>query len=294
MQLIQIKNNTYYFDNPSIIGLYRLNEKEVVLIDTGLNDDVAKKVLKIIKENNWEVKAVVNTHSHADHCGGNSLIQKRTEADFYSSRIEKSYIETTSTEPHYLFGSYPPKVLRAKFLQAKPSNIDIVIDEDELNIEGNKFQIIDLKGHSPEQIGLITPDDVFFVADSVIESKIIEKYKFLYNYSLKELFNSLDKIKEIKAEYYVLSHGGVKKSIEQDIDNNLKALESLNEFILDYLEKPDNKNNIHKAMTKEYGLIENIPNYYLNDSLLSSHLGYLIEEGKIAFEVIDGEVKYNK
>ncbi|MBN2261162.1 MAG: MBL fold metallo-hydrolase [Clostridiales bacterium] len=294
MNLIQIKNNTYYFDNPSVIGLYRLNDTDVLLIDTGLDDDAARKVLRIIDERNWKIKAVINTHSHADHCGGNHFIQKRTDALFYATAFEKSYIETPSSEPHYLFGSYPPKIMRAKFLQANPSIINRLIERDNMIIEGVDFKIIDLKGHSPGHIGIITQDDVFFVGDAVIESKIVEKYKFLYNYSLRDLLEALNKVLEINAEYYVLSHGGVKRTIKDDIEINMIAINSLNEFILGMLNKEYNKNDIHREMTKYFGIEETISNYYLNDSLLSSHLAYLIEENMIEFYVSSGEIFYKK
>ena len=112
--------------------------------------------------------------------------------------------------------------------------------------------------------------------------------------ALKELIESLEKIKEIKANYYVLSHGGVKEEIEEDIENNIKAVNDLNNFILEFLSSPQNKNDIHKAMSKQYDISENIPNYYLNDSLLSSHLAYLIDKGEIDFNTKEGEVLYTK
>ncbi len=294
MELVKIAGNTFYFNNASVIGLYRLNDKEVVLIDTGIDDDTAKKVLKIIDENLWILTDVINTHSHADHCGGNNLIQKRINPTFYASRLEKSYIESPSIEPHYLYGAYPPKLLRAKFLQAKPSRIQNILEIGTMKLKGRSFEIVDLKGHSPGQIGIVTPDNVLFLADTVISKKVIGKYGLLYNYCLKDLYESIEKLKKIDVDYYVLSHGGVSQNIELDIEENLKALNNLNDFLMEILKAPLSKEEIHQSVSSHHHMDENIPLYYLNDSLISSHLSYLIQEKRIQFEVDQGRVIYKK
>lgn len=294
MELVKISGNTFYFNNASIIGLYRLNDEEVVLIDTGIDDDSAKKVMKIINEKQWRLTDVINTHSHADHCGGNNLIQKRINPNFYASRIEKSYIESPSIEPHYLYGAYPPKLLRAKFLQAKSSNVQNVLEVGQMELKGQSFEIVDLKGHSPGQIGILTPDHVLFLGDTVISKEVIGKYALLYNYCLRDLFDSIEKLKNFDVDYYVLSHGGVCKNIDMDIEENLKALDGLNNYLMEILEEPLTKEGIHQSVSSYYQIKENIPIYYLNDSLISSHLSYLIQENKIQFGVVEGRVIYKK
>jgi glyoxylase-like metal-dependent hydrolase (beta-lactamase superfamily II) len=294
MKLHFLTERTGYIDNPSVIGLYKLSDETCLLIDTGLDDDAAKKVLKILSAAGLTVTHVINTHAHADHCGGNQLLQKRSEAMFLSSKGEKSYIEWTESEPHYLFGAFPPKVLRGKFLQAKSSVIHQIIGEGELFIEDQTFHIVNLPGHSPDMIGVMTPDKVFFVGDAIFDKKIVEKYGFIYNYNLGKLLESLDRLKMIEADYFVLSHGGPRLSLEEDIAANWEAFERLNNFILDQTEKPVTQNEIHKVMSMTFDIHESISTYYLNDSLLSSHLGYLVESRRLEFEVIEGEVVYKK
>lgn len=73
-------------------------------------------------------KAIVNTHSHADHCGGNRYIKERTGATIYASEIESAIIQYPLLEPLYLFsGASPLRDLRNKFLMAQSSSVDHVI-----------------------------------------------------------------------------------------------------------------------------------------------------------------------
>ncbi len=67
------------------MGLYRLNDSEVCLIDSGNDKDAGKKVLKILEAGGWKLKMVINTHSHADHIGGNSLLAQRTGCSVYTA-----------------------------------------------------------------------------------------------------------------------------------------------------------------------------------------------------------------
>ena len=78
MELIQIGEKTYYIKNPTNIGVYKVDENNVYIIDSGNDKDAGKKILKIIEENNWKIKGIINTHSNADHIGGNKVIQDRT------------------------------------------------------------------------------------------------------------------------------------------------------------------------------------------------------------------------
>ena len=52
MELVQVGKNTFYLDNPTNIGIYLVNNKDVYLIDSGNNKDAGKKILKIINEHN--------------------------------------------------------------------------------------------------------------------------------------------------------------------------------------------------------------------------------------------------
>ena len=89
-ELIHLKGNTYYIENPAKIGLYRLNETDVLLIDTGNDKDAGRKILnKVLKEQGWNLKYIINTHSNADHIGGNEFLQKRTDCKIFAGGAEK-------------------------------------------------------------------------------------------------------------------------------------------------------------------------------------------------------------
>ena len=55
MELIQIGEKTYYIKNPTNIGVYKVDENNVYIIDSGNDKDAGKKILKIIEENNWKI-----------------------------------------------------------------------------------------------------------------------------------------------------------------------------------------------------------------------------------------------
>ena len=92
MELIKVGEKTLYIKNNTNIGIYKVNDNDVFLIDTGNDKEAGRKILKILKENNLNVIGIINTHSNADHVGGNKIIQDRTNALIYSCGIETCFI----------------------------------------------------------------------------------------------------------------------------------------------------------------------------------------------------------
>ena len=76
-ELIQVSENSYYIQSPAKIGLVRLNDTEVCLIDSGNDKDAGRKVRQILEANAWHLTAIYNTHSNADHIGGNKYYRDR-------------------------------------------------------------------------------------------------------------------------------------------------------------------------------------------------------------------------
>ncbi len=66
-ELIQVSEQSYYIQSPAKIGLVKLNEQEVCLIDSGNNKDAGRKVRQLLDANGWQLTAIYNTHSNADH-----------------------------------------------------------------------------------------------------------------------------------------------------------------------------------------------------------------------------------
>ena len=103
-ELIQISEHDYYIQSPAKIGLVKLNDTEVCLIDSGNDKDAGRKVRKILDEHGWTLKAVYNTHSNADHIGGNKYLQGQTGCKIYAPGIECDFTRHPILEPSLLYG----------------------------------------------------------------------------------------------------------------------------------------------------------------------------------------------
>jgi len=285
MELIKVGERTYYIKNPTNIGVYKIDEENVFLIDTGNDKEAGKKILKIIEEQGWKVKGIINTHSNADHIGGNKLIQDRTNCEIYGYNIEKSITEYPILEPSFLYGGYPFKELKNKFLLAKESKVK----EIKNNLpEG--LEVVNLKGHFFDMIGIRTSDDVMFLADSLFNKETIDKYHLVFIYDVKEFLNTLEYLKTTKAKLYIPSHVEATNNIEDLIETNKSKINEMMEVIEKECEKEITFEEILKNIFNQYNLTMNVNQYVLIGSTIKSYLSYLKDESKITYEFIDNKM----
>lgn len=284
MELIKLSDKTYYIKNNTNIGIYKLNDNDIVLIDTGLDESVARKILRIVSENNWNIKYIVNTHSHADHTGGNNFIQSRTNCKIYTSKIECDITNHPLIEPIYLYGSYPFKELRNKFFEAKESICEELIDIDGL-------EYFTLNGHSFDMIGIKTSDNVYFIGDSLFNENTINKYHISYLNNVPDFINSLDKLSELKGTF-VPSHGDVSNDIISLIELNKNKTYEILDKIQSICKENITLEDIVKNLFDTYGLQMNLSQYYLISSTIKAYLSYLIDDNKIKYEFIDNKMYF--
>ena len=267
MELIKVGEKTYYIKNPTNIGIYKIDENNVYLIDSGNDKDAGKKILKIIEEQGWNVKGIITTHSNADHIGGNKVIQDRTNCEIFAYNIEKSFTENPILEPSFLYGGYPFKDITNKFLLAKESKVT--------NIENNLPDGLDyftLRGHFFDMIGIKTSDDVYFLADSLFSEETITKYHLFFIYDVKEFLNTLEYLKGVEGKFYIPSHSEATDDISSLIEINKNKVQEILNKIYDICKQEKTFEQILKTIFDEYNLVMNANQYVLVGSTIRSYL----------------------
>lgn len=282
-ELINVGENTYYINAPAKIGIYKTNNEDVYLIDSGSDKDAGKKVKKILDEKGWKLKGIINTHSNADHIGGNKYLQQQTGCRIFASGIEAAFTNCPILEPSFLYGGYPCSDLRHKFLLAQESDCSFINDTD----FPNELEIIALKGHFFDMIGIRTPDDVVFIADCVASENTLKKYRIPFIYDVKEYINTLDYVKELKAKLFVPSHAEACENITDLAQFNKDAVFEIAEKIMSVLNVPMCFEELLKKLFDDYNLTMNFEQYVLVGSTVRSFLSWLKDEGKIKAEFKD-------
>ena len=275
-ELINVCGNTYYFECPSKGGVW-VNGKDAWLIDSGNNKEAARKILKTVREQGWEVKAIINTHSHADHCGGNLFIADRTSCEIYAPFIESLIVNEPLLEPALLYGGNPPKKLRNKFLMAQPSSAEAL--KKEYLPEG--FEIADLSGHSWDMVGIKTPDGVWFIGDSLFGEETMEKYHVSYLTDPKAFLESLKKLESLEGELFVPSHTPAMTDVKELTEKNRKKTLEILDVIESACAEAKDSEEIIKAVFDHYGLTLTFEQHALVGSTVRSYITSLHDDGKI-------------
>ena len=278
MELTKLGEKTYCIQNPTNIGIYKLDDEKVCLIDTGNDKDSGRKILKIINEQNWQVECIINTHSNADHVGGNKFIQDRTNCKILSSKIETVIINNPELEPALLYGAMPLNELNNKFLLAKESNCQII---DNNLPEGLEY--FTLKGHFIDMIGIKTSDNIYFLGDSIFSEETINKYHIFFIYDVEKYLQTLDFLETLNGTFYIPSHVKPLTDLKELIKLNKNKINEICNAILNTCQNPITTEEIIKKIFDTYNLEININQYALLGSTIKSYLTYLNNQNRVEY-----------
>lgn len=278
MELTKLGEKTYCIQNPTNIGIYKLDDDKICIIDTGNDKESGRKILKIINEQNWQVECIINTHSNADHVGGNKFIQDRTNCKILSSKTETAIINNPELEPAFLYGAMPLNELNNKFLLAKESNCQII---DNNLPEGLEY--FTLKGHFIDMIGIKTSDNIYFLGDSIFSEETINKYHIFFIYDVEKYLQTLDFLETLNGTFYIPSHVKPLTDLKELIKLNKNKINEICNKILSFCQNPVTTEEIIKNIFDTYNLEININQYALLGSTIKSYLTYLNNQNKVEY-----------
>lgn len=289
-ELVQVADRSYYINCPAKIGLIRLNDDEVCLIDSGSDKEAGRKVRQVLDANQWKLRAIYNTHSNADHIGGNKYLQAQTGCRIFAPGIEHDFTRHTILEPSFLFGAFPPKELRHKFLLAQESDAEYLAEE----CLPDGITSIPLKGHFFDMIGFRDSDDVVYLADCLSSEEMLEKYGISFIYDVAAYLDTLEQVKTMEAKMFIPAHARETDNIAPLAQINIDKVHEVAEHILSVCGEPLCFEHILQKMFTVYGLGMNFEQYALVGSTVRSYLAWLKDDGRLTVEFDNNMLLWRK
>lgn len=289
-ELIQVAPHTYYIQSPAKIGVVETSDGHVVLIDSGNDKEAGRKVRQHLDRQGWTLDAIYNTHSNADHIGGNAYLAKQTGCALYTPGIEAAFTQHPILEPALLYGGYPMKALRHKFLLAQESDAQPLTPEH-LPVG---FELIPLPGHFFDMIGLRTPDDVVFLADCLSSQATLDKYQISYVYDVAAYLDTLERVKEMHAALFVPAHADATEDIAPLAQYNIDKVNEIAGHILDFCAAPHTFEEVLQHLFTSYDLAMTFEQYALVGSTVRNYLSWLLDSERLSATFTDNRLLWQR
>ena len=239
MEMLHVLGNTYAaVGSTALLPIYKLNERDIVLIDTGYAKLDRAGLVNLLDGGGLVPKYVLCSHAHFDHTGNVRYLQERYGAKAILSLIEAGIsVNPDSYRANYVALTYGKS--RELFLE-ECFTADRVLRETDtsLELDGRTFGILPLPGHSAGHLGFVTPDGAAYVGDCLISQSEIDGAKLPTSMFIARDLESKAYLKTTDYPVYILAHKEVvrREALEGLIDRNIGFIQRKRAELLEVLE----------------------------------------------------------
>lgn len=136
--------------------------KDCLIIDPG---GEATKLIKIMDDEKLNPKAILLTHAHFDHIGAVDDVKERYQIPVYIHENEKDWLIDPA-----LNGS--ARFQMGTAIRLQPAD-ELFVKEQELDISGFSFKVLETPGHSPGSVSFYFADiALLFGGDALFQGSI--------------------------------------------------------------------------------------------------------------------------
>ena len=277
------------------IPFYKINDKEIIMLDSGWADGQRKGIEELLEENNLKVVAIICTHAHIDHVGNNAYLKEKYNCIIVMPAYEALICRSAVNLKLYYNSQTLPEVIEHFGHMVCETDIMILDNQDIIEVCGTKFKILHTPGHSPAHICIITPDDVAYLGDALISYEVMRGSKMPYAFILSEDLKSKSKLYDLKCSKYVVAHKGMFDDITKLIIDNIDFYKSRANGVYSVINSFMTSEDILRAVIKKFNIrVNSRYKYAMIERMLASYVEYLNETGMIVLNVKEEFLKYSK
>lgn len=288
------------FHNSTNIGVIEGSDG-LYVIDTACSNDDGKCIVESLEDifPHKKIKAVINTHSHADHCGGNAYIVKTQNAQIWAPRNESKIMEFPRSLGVMYWGGIPfSDINNPVFVVPEALEVTKTFSDTSVDVGTATISFVPLPGHFFDQSGIFVYDKedgltTAYLGDGFFGMSLLKKFWIPFMYEPEKFRSSVLKIESSGADYFVPGHGELytKDNITAAAEmNTMVTLET--EFLILRLleEKPMTQEELLKAVTDYAGITMRPVQFVLIGTTLRSYLSSLLNRGKVSFEMCENRM----
>lgn len=294
MELKQVKGDTWYFEAEELIPLYRLPGDRCVLLDSGLLSE-RESLVAGLEEHGLTPVGVFGSHAHRDHSVNHFYLRERWGAKV-SLPAGEAALCSSLLMYKAAYDTYSPR-----FLEEMYGSVIGAVDETvgpadgPVNFCGVEFQVIHTPGHTPDHICTVTPDGVCYVADALLSGPVLAGAKLPYHYGHEEARRSMEKLRGVRYDAYLMAHKGVERELGPVIEGNLSLLDAKGAALLTLLEGEMTLDQFCAVALPALKLVSGRPDRAAMFARnIRCFLDYLLDQGRLEIVVRDGLRRYRK
>jgi glyoxylase-like metal-dependent hydrolase (beta-lactamase superfamily II) len=264
---------------------------QALVVDSGMGSRSGRQIAEMLAERGLRPAAVLNTHAHGDHTGGNAYLVREAGARLYAPEHEATWVRSPEWGMVFLFGGAEPVAgMTTRRLLPEGAPVHAVVCEGTLRLAGVRVEALHLPGHTRGHMGYLV-EGVLFLGDALAsEAELASGLPYTYSVSLK--LQTLERLESVRAEWYVPGHGEPRREIAPLLQANREAIEGTCAAIQALLAGgPMSEEEVVARVFRGMGApLHRLGEFSMARAAVLSHLSYLHGLDLVAYEVQDGRV----